>query len=124
MIYAIVGAGLIVLLAIGRGRAVLTARMVARRLPTTKDGIIPGAEPIRIERGRAAVLLVHGTGDTPQSLAPLAAALAERGYTVAAPLLPGHGRSLAALSRASAEAWYDSARDAYRALRDRYEWVG
>ena len=124
MIYAIVGAGLLALLAVGRARAIFTARMVARRLGTQNETIISGAESIRVERGKAAVLIVHGTGDTPQSLAPLAESLAERGYSVSAPLLPGHGRSLAALSRASADDWHQTARDAYRALRDRHEWVG
>jgi carboxylesterase len=54
----------------------------------------------------------------------LAVALHARGYTIAAPLLPGHGRSLADFSRCSADDWYGAVRGAYDALRVNYPWVG
>ncbi|WP_246354762.1 alpha/beta hydrolase [Nocardioides ungokensis] len=37
------------------------------------------------------VLLLHGFSGSPASMKPWAHALAERGYAVEVPLLPGHG---------------------------------
>ena len=62
--------------------------------------------------GRA-VLLLHGFGDTPQTLHYVADALHAAGYTVRAPLLPGHGRTLAAFGATRAKQWISAARDAY-----------
>ena len=53
--------------------------------------VLPGAEPFRHEGGEVGVLLCHGFTGSPQSLRPWAEYLAERGLTVALPLLPGHG---------------------------------
>ena len=72
----------------------------------------------------AAVLLIHGGGDTPQTLWRLCEELNARGYSVVAPLLPGHGRSLADLSAHSAEDWYADVRDHYAKLRQDHSWVG
>jgi carboxylesterase len=84
-----------------------------------------GAEPFELEAtGGRAVLLVHGGGDTPQTLRYLADVLHAHGYAVRAPLLPGHGRELREFSRVTANAWIDAVRCEYRALRARYAWVG
>lgn len=87
------------------------------RLPVGDDGIVPGAGPIARDgaTGRA-VLLLHGFGDTPQTLHYVADALQSAGYTVRAPLLPGHGRTLAEFGRARAKEWIGAARDAYAEL--------
>ncbi|HEY1952995.1 MAG TPA: alpha/beta fold hydrolase [Gemmatimonadaceae bacterium] len=72
--------------------------------------IIKGAETIDLqEEGSPGVLLLHGFGDTPQTLSLLAARLHKSGYSVLAPLLPGHGRSLREFSRSSASGWIDAA---------------
>jgi carboxylesterase len=64
------------------------------RHPVGPDGIVPGAGSIELTgTGKGAVLLLHGFGDTPQSLRHLAAHLNAAGLTVHAPLLPGHGRT-------------------------------
>jgi carboxylesterase len=55
-------------------------------------------------------LLLHGFGDTPQTLGYLAANLAERGFTVRVPLLPGHGRTIEAFARSGADDWLEAAR--------------
>lgn len=84
-----------------------------------------GAEPFELEAaGGRAVLLVHGGGDTPQTLRYLAEVLHAHGYAVRAPLLPGHGRVLQEFSRVTADAWLEAVRAEYRALRARYAWVG
>ena len=89
------------------------------RLSTGPDGIIIGAEPLTM-RGPAqpAVLLLHGFGDTPQSLAWLAQSLHGHGHTVRVPLFPGHGRSLGDFAETGAENWIDAARVAYTELRE------
>ncbi|MEJ7811543.1 MAG: alpha/beta fold hydrolase [Gemmatimonadaceae bacterium] len=124
-------------------------RATAARLRIGPDGIIPGAEPIELEtsaydggasdggasdggasdggahdavRGRA-VLLLHGFGDTPQTLRYLADDLHARGYAVRAPLLPGHGRTLRAFAASCADEWVGSARAELAALRTRYDRV-
>ena len=62
------------------------------------------------------MLLLHGFGDTPQTLHYLADALQAAGYSVRAPLLPGHGRTLADFRASRARQWIAAARDAYAAL--------
>ena len=84
-----------------------------------------GAEAFDLDAsGGRAVLLVHGGGDTPQTLRYLANVLHAHGYAVRAPLLPGHGRALHEFSRVTADAWLDAVRTEYRAMRARYGWVG
>jgi carboxylesterase len=89
------------------------------------DGVIVGAEPFTLPgtNGRA-LLLLHGSGDTPQTLRYLGERLHAAGYTVHAPLLPGHGRSPSAFTRVSASAYLIAARDALTALRRDASWVG
>lgn len=94
-------------------------RSVAERLRPGEDGILPGAGPIYLEgTGHGAVLLLHGFGDTPQSLARMARFLNEEGWTVSVPLLPGHGRSLEEFAESTGEAWLAAAREALEVLRE------
>ena len=114
--------------AVARGRR-SAARLrdeTLRRLPVGVDGIIPGAEAFELARGAEApaILLLHGGGDTPQTLRYLAEYLHARGYHVRVPLLPGHGRTITDFSRVAAEDWMESARTAYRDLTDTHRWVG
>jgi carboxylesterase len=88
------------------------------------DGIIKGAEPIDLTRtGGSAVLALHGGGDTPQSLALLAQHLFQRGYSVRAPLLARHGRSLEDFARVDADEWRAQVRSEYDALRAKHDSV-
>lgn len=94
----------------------------SRAHPAGPDGIVPGAASISLDApppasgGGRAVLLLHGFGDTPQTVARQALALHAAGWTVRAPLLPGHGRSLADFRATGARHWSAAARDAYHAL--------
>lgn len=84
-----------------------------------------GCEEIRLEApGNRGVLLLHGFGDTPQTLSYLAPELHRAGFTVHAPLLPGHGRSVADFSRSSANEWLDASRAALRKLSASHSSVG
>ena len=104
-----------------RSRAI---RSVTSRLSLGTDGVVVGAAPIEhhADTGRA-VLLLHGFGDTPQSVGYLASYLHAHGWSVRAPLLPGHGRSLEAFAASRADDWIDCARQELDALRTRYRSV-
>jgi carboxylesterase len=101
-------------------------RSVGVRLPAGPNGIVPGTEPIELYPSSpvGAVLLLHGFGDSPQSIASLAMPLYERGFSVYAPLLPGHGRTLRDFHAAGAAAWMAESRRALEMLRERDERVG
>ena len=102
----------------------LERECLARR-PLGEDGVIRGAAAFELlTSGERAILLVHGAGDTPQTLRYLADVLHARGYAVRALLLPGHGRTLRAFADVTADAWRDAVRAEYRTLRARYPWVG
>jgi carboxylesterase len=68
--------------------------------------------------GRAVgVLLVHGFTGSPASMKPWAHALAERGYAVEVPLLPGHGTRWQDLNGVAWTDWYAAAEAALDRLR-------
>ncbi len=68
-------------------------------------GAEPFTRPGAGERARVGVLLVHGITATPQMVRPVAERLAEQGYAVSAPLLPGHGTSWRQMSRTRYVDW-------------------
>jgi carboxylesterase len=79
--------------------------------------VLRGAETIDLqEEGSPGVLLLHGFGDTPQTLGLLARRLRKSGYSVLAPLLPGHGRSMASFRKSRARDWVAAANAAYVAM--------
>ena len=93
----------------------------ARSRATDAAGVVVGAGSIHLQaptdRG---VLLLHGFNDTPQSVAPVAHALHARGWTVSAPLLPGHGRADDELERTGRGAdWIDYVRSEWESFRAR-----
>lgn len=99
-------------------------RLSTDRRPLGPDGIVVGAEGFSLARaGAPAVLLLHGAGDTPQTLRYLADALFARGFHVEVPLLPGHGRSLDAFKRTSADDWMSASRSSYDGLQKKHAWV-
>lgn len=91
--------------------------------PAAPPSVLPGAEPVVFDRNGRGVLILHGFGDTPQSVRALAEYLHQRGWSVRAPLLHGHGASLRAFTNASAAAWISDARDALREMRERCDVV-
>ena len=100
-------------------------RAYADRRPPDVDGIVPGAEGFTLDgRTGRALLMLHGFGDTPQTLRYLGGRLHADGFTVHAPLLPGHGRGLRDFASASAEDYADAARRELAWLRARAPWVG
>jgi carboxylesterase len=100
-------------------------RDYAMRNALAADGVVPGAASFTLPgRNGRALLLLHGSGDSPQTLRYLAERLNDAGYTVYAPLLPGHGRSPREFAQVSAEAYLTAARAALDELRARHGWIG
>jgi carboxylesterase len=81
--------------------------------------IIPGAEPWSAEAGSHGVLVLHGFTGNPQSMRPLAEALATAGFTVDLPLLPGHGTSVEDMVTTRWDDWSGAAESAYADLAAR-----
>jgi carboxylesterase len=75
------------------------------------------------QAGPVGVLLSHGLTATAAEVRPLAHRLHEAGYTVAGPLLPGHGTTPADLNRTPWQDWVRSAEGNYRRLATRCERV-
>jgi carboxylesterase len=116
---------LIIAVALARWSALRLRDETSRRLPVGDNGLITGAEGFELRRGAdaPAILLVHGGGDTPQTLRYLAEHLYACGYSVRVPLLPGHGRTLRAFSDVVADQWIQTVRSAYRELGQLHSWV-
>lgn len=105
-------------LAYARHLARTIEREYAERFPVDADGIVDGARGFVLAgTNGCGLLLLHGSGDTPQSLRYLADRLNASGYTVHAPLLAGHGRTPAAFAAATAAAYHASAVEALEQLR-------
>lgn len=79
--------------------------------------IMFGAEPFYLKGNNGkAVLLVHGYTGTPSQMRLLGDYLNALGYTVYAPLLPGHGTTPEDLQEMEAEDWYKEVAIAYENL--------
>ncbi len=73
--------------------------------------------------GSHGVLVLHGFTGNPQSMRPLAEALAAAGFTVDLPLLPGHGTSVEDLIPTRWEDWSGAAEAAFAGLAARCDAV-
>lgn len=73
--------------------------------------------PIQIPGGPEAVLLLHGLAGSPAEIRPLAEALGRDGYTVSAPLLPGHGTDPEELRKVRYQDWVQAAEAELRRLQ-------
>ena len=67
------------------------------------------------------VLLCHGFTGSPQTLRPWADYLAQQGFTVSLPLLPGHGTTWQDLARTGWADWYAEVDRAFGTLAGRCE---
>lgn len=81
--------------------------------------ILPGAEPFSHDGSDIAVLLCHGFTGTPQSMHPVGAHLANAGYTVRLPRLPGHGTTWQEMNRTRWQDWYATVNASFQELRER-----
>lgn len=74
-------------------------------------------------RGRIGVLVCHGFGGSPRSVHEVGLRLAEAGYSVALPLLTGHGLTPEAMEKSLWTQWTADAEKAFTWLRERCDEV-
>jgi carboxylesterase len=85
--------------------------------------ILTGAEPFNHDGSDVGVLLCHGFTGTPQSMRPWGEYLADRGYTVRVPLLPGHGTTWQEMNGTTWQDWYSCVDSSFRELHQTCERV-
>ena len=85
--------------------------------------IIEGAEPMSVDGGPVGVLVLHGFTGNPQSVRPLADAMAGAGHGVEMPLLSGHGTRVEDMLDTTWDDWSADAEAAYERLAGRSEKV-
>lgn len=79
--------------------------------------VLAGCEPFALEGGSTGVLMVHGFTGNPTSMREWGADLAERGYAVDCPRLPGHGTTWQDLAGRTASEWVEETDSALTRLR-------
>lgn len=92
-------------------------------MTTSSPAVRPGAEPYAAGEGKRGVLLCHGFTGSPASLRPWAEYLAEQGYAVRVPRLPGHGTSWEEANTTTWQQWYGEVDQALTELRSSCEWT-
>jgi len=75
------------------------------------------AQPEKTGGRSVGVLLVHGFTGSPASMKPWGHSLADQGYAVEVPLLPGHGTRWQDLNKVEWADWYAEAESAFDRLR-------
>jgi carboxylesterase len=84
---------------------------------------IPNAQGLVLSGGKIGVLVIHGFTGSPVSIAPWAKFLNQLGYTVHAPLLPGHGTTWQQMNETTWPDWYKGVEDSYLELREKCDRV-
>ncbi|MGD9792921.1 MAG: alpha/beta hydrolase [Acidimicrobiia bacterium] len=83
--------------------------------------VMPGAEPVSYHGSASGVLVLHGFTGSPSSIRPIAEHLVAAGYSVEAPLLPGHGTHVSDMLATGWDDWTAAAADALDRLAERTE---
>ena len=79
--------------------------------------------PFFLDGGATGALLIHGFTGSPPEMRLVGDYLHERGFTISAPLLPGHGTCVEDMNLCRWRDWTDHAEGALRDLQDRCERV-
>lgn len=79
--------------------------------------ILEGAEPFLLPGSSKGILLIHGFTGSPAEMVLLGRSLQEKGYTVLAPRLCGHGTSPEEMASTNWRNWYHSVCDGYHLLK-------
>jgi carboxylesterase len=82
----------------------------------TEVAIMSGAEPFSAPGGPHGALVLHGFTGSPHSMRSLGQALAEAGFAVEVPLLPGHGTTPEEMMTTGWAEWSAGAEAAYEKL--------
>ena len=92
-----------------------------QNLPVERE-LMKGAEAYTlVGDSDVAFLLIHGFEGSPYTLKPIANLLHKQGYTVIAPLLPGHGTSIKHFKRTRYEHWSYMIESTYAQERSKYK---
>ncbi len=75
--------------------------------------------PFLLPGGDTGLLMIHGLTGSPAEMRPIGQFLNERGLTVMAPLLPGHGTRVEDLNQVTWRDWTDAAEAALAELQSR-----
>ena len=78
---------------------------------------IPNSAGFTLPGGKIGVLVIHGFTSTPISIAPWAKFLNNAGYTVSAPLLPGHGTTWQQMNQTTWQQWYEEVEKSFLQLK-------
>jgi len=78
---------------------------------------IPNSAGFTLPGGKIGVLVIHGFTSTPISIAPWAKFLNNAGYTVIAPLLPGHGTTWQQMNQTTWQQWYEEVEKSFLQLK-------
>lgn len=89
----------------------------------TTPELIPGAEPFSADGGPAGALVLHGFTGNPGSMRGLAEALADAGFAVELPRLPGHGTTVDDMLTTGWDDWTAEVESAYQRLAARCDKV-
>jgi carboxylesterase len=84
---------------------------------------IPNAAGFTLSGGKIGVLVLHGFTSTPIAIKPWANFFNQQGFTVSAPLLPGHGSNWQELNEMSWQDWYAAVETAFSELKSKCERV-
>ena len=101
----------------------LPAGPAPKRRPRRWSGTSRSTRKAPGRTGAIGVLLIHGFGGSPRSLQELAGRLVAAGYTVALPLLAGHGRTPEDMEASRWTEWTADVEKAYDWLRARTDRV-
>ncbi|CAN5148228.1 alpha/beta fold hydrolase [soil metagenome] len=85
--------------------------------------LVEGTAPLAVNGGTIGVLLCHGFTGSPASMTPWGTYLAELGYTVRVPRLPGHGTTWQEMNTTTWQDWYAELDAALSDLRSRCDKV-
>jgi carboxylesterase len=111
---------------LGLGRRVSAAGALAARAMRRHDGAVPtdpDFEPFAADGGSIGVVLSHGFTGSPASMRPWAQYLADAGFTVRLPLLPGHGTTWQETNKTRWTDWYGAVERAYDEVAARCDTV-
>ena len=78
-----------------------------------------GAEPFFIKKGKTGILCVHGFTSSAWDYREFGKYLADKGYTVSAPLIAGHGTTPEHLSITKGRDWLESVEKAFLDLKSK-----
>ena len=79
--------------------------------------LMPGAEPWFHDGNSTGVLLIHGFTGSPASMTPWAKAMAQHGWTIRVPRLPGHGSRWQDMNLTTWEDWYSEVERNFQILK-------